>query len=70
MRLNAIYQDTFDSERHVEPYLYQLVNEIGETVSFYVKHGAYRLCQYRVNSNHRLRLHIQPSEIRSICNQA
>ena len=64
MRLNAIYQDAFDLERHVEPYLHQLVNEIGETASFYVKHGAYRLCQYRVNSNHRLRLHIQPGEIR------
>lgn len=64
MRLNAIYQEAFDLERHIEPYLFQLMTEIGETASFYVKHGAYRLCQYRVNSNHRLRLHIQPGEIR------
>lgn len=64
MRLNTIYQDAFDLERHIEPYLHQLVNEIGETASFYVKHGAYRLCQYRVNSTHSLRIHIQPGEIR------
>lgn len=64
VRLNAIYQDTFDLQRHIEPYLHQLVDEIGETASFYVQHGAYRLCQYRVNSTHRLRLNIQPGEIR------
>lgn len=64
MRLNTIYQDALDLERHIVPCLHQLVKEIGETASFYVKHGAYRLCQYRENSSHRLRVHIQPGEIR------
>ncbi|MGK3629872.1 IclR family transcriptional regulator, partial [Acinetobacter sp. A11] len=64
MRLNTIYQDALDLERHVVPCLQQLVDETGETASFYVKHGAYRLCQYRVNSTHRLRVHIQPGEVR------
>lgn len=64
MRLNTIYQDALDLERHVVPCLQQLVDEIGETASFYVKHGAYRLCQYRINSTHRLRVHIQPGEVR------
>lgn len=64
MRLNTIYQDALDLERHVMPCLQQLVDEIGETASFYVKHGAYRLCQYRINSTHRLRVHVQPGEVR------
>jgi len=64
MRLNTIYQEALDLERHIVPRLHQLVDEIGESASFYVKHGAYRLCQYRVNSTHSLRVHIQPGEMR------
>lgn len=64
MRLNAVYQEALDLERHVVPRLHQLTDETGETASFYVRHGAYRLCQYRVNSPHRLRLHLQPGDLR------
>ncbi|MFF7709188.1 helix-turn-helix domain-containing protein [Pseudomonas sp. NPDC007930] len=64
MRLNAVYQDALDLERHVMPLLHRLTEETGETASFYVRHGAYRLCQYRVNSPHRLRLHLQPGDMR------
>lgn len=64
VRLNAIYQDAHDLERHILPRLYQLTEESGETSSFYVRHGAYRLCQYRVNSPHSLRLHLQPGDMR------
>ncbi len=64
MRLNAVYQDALDLERHVMPILHRLTEETGETASFYVRHGAYRLCQYRVNSPHRLRLHLQPGDMR------
>lgn len=64
MRLNAVYQEALDLERHVMPRLQRLTDETGETASFYVRHGAYRLCQYRVNSPHRLRLHLQPGDMR------
>ena len=64
MRLNAVYQEALDLERHVMPRLHRLTDETGETASFYVRHGAYRLCQYRVNSPHRLRLHLQPGDMR------
>jgi DNA-binding IclR family transcriptional regulator len=64
MRLNAVYQDALDLEQHVVPRLHRLTDETGETASFYVRHGAYRLCQYRVNSPHRLRLHLQPGDMR------
>ncbi len=64
VRLNAVYQDSHDVGRHIMPRLHQLTEQSGETASFYVKHGAYRLCQYRVNSPHRLRLHLQPGDMR------
>ncbi|GAB7529958.1 helix-turn-helix domain-containing protein [Pseudomonas sp. 3A(2025)] len=70
MRLNAVYQDALDLERHIMPLLHQLTEGIGETASFYVRHGAYRLCQYRVNSPHRLRLHLQPGDMRPMDNAA
>lgn len=70
MRLNAVYQDALDLERHIMPLLHQLTDAIGETTSFYVRHGAYRLCQYRVNSPHRLRLHLQPGDMRPMDNAA
>lgn len=64
MRLNAVYQDALDLERHVMPVLQALTDETGETASLYVRHGAYRLCQFRVNSPHRLRMHLQPGDMR------
>ncbi|WP_295479533.1 helix-turn-helix domain-containing protein [uncultured Pseudomonas sp.] len=70
MRLNAVYQDALDLERHIMPLLHQLTEGIGETASFYVRHGAYRLCQYRVNSQHSLRLHLQPGDMRPMDNAA
>lgn len=64
MRLNAVYQEALDLERHVMPRLHYLAEQTGETASFYVRHGAYRMCQYRVNSSHRLRLNLQPGDMR------
>ncbi|MFJ4346586.1 IclR family transcriptional regulator [Pseudomonas sp. NPDC089401] len=64
MRLNAVYQESIDLERHVMPRLQHLAEQTGETASFYVRHGAYRMCQYRVNSSHRLRIHLQPGDMR------
>ncbi|WP_313430436.1 helix-turn-helix domain-containing protein [Pseudomonas sp.] len=64
MRLNAVYEEGIDLERHVLPRLHLLAERTGETASFYVRHGAYRMCQYRVNSPHRLRMHVQPGDMR------
>ncbi|WP_285349841.1 helix-turn-helix domain-containing protein [Pseudomonas sp. ME-P-057] len=64
MRLNTVYQDGLDLERHITPLLHRLTQETGETASFYVRHGAYRMCLYRVNSPHHLRLHMQPGDTR------
>lgn len=63
-RLNLIYTEALHVEHYVLPVLQSLVDISGETASIYIRHGSYRLCQYRVNSPHQLGVHKQPGEIR------
>lgn len=63
-RLNLIYTESMRVEHFVIPVLQSLVEATGETASIYIRHGSYRLCQYRVNSPHQLGVHKQPGEIR------
>ena len=46
------------------PALEQLAAKIGETTSFYVRHGKERLCLFRVESANRIRMHVQPGDTR------
>ncbi|WP_343617141.1 helix-turn-helix domain-containing protein [Novosphingobium sp.] len=69
-RLSSIYQDAFGFERQILPILQRLSEQSGETASFYVRHGAYRMCLYRINSPHRLRIHLQPGDTRPMDNSA
>lgn len=63
LRLGSTFQQSLDLESHVMPVLQDLVEETEESASFYVRHGNQRLCAYRVDSPHRLRLHIQPGDM-------
>src|SRR3712207_141278 len=63
LRLGSAFQQSLDLESHVMPVLQDLVEETEESASFYVRHGNQRLCAYRVDSPHRLRLHIQPGDM-------
>jgi len=63
-RLNLIYSEAMRVEHYVIPVLQSLVERTGETASIYIRHGSYRLCQYRVNSPHQLGVHKQPGEVR------
>jgi len=63
-RLNLIYHEAMRVEHFVIPVLKELVEQTGETASIYVRHGSYRLCEYRVNSPHQLGVHKQPGEVR------
>jgi DNA-binding IclR family transcriptional regulator len=63
-RLNLIYHEGLRVENFVIPVLQSLVEQTGETASIYIRHGSYRLCQYRVNSPHQLGVHKQPGEVR------
>ena len=60
LRLGAIYQNSLDLASHVLPILEHLVDETEESASFYVRRGSRRLCLFRVDSPHLLRMHVYP----------
>ncbi|WP_421996022.1 IclR family transcriptional regulator [Roseococcus sp.] len=62
-RLGSIYQQSFRVEASVMPALERLVAETGESASFYVRSGQQRQCLYRVDSPHRLRLHVRQGDL-------
>jgi DNA-binding IclR family transcriptional regulator len=62
LRLGSLYRDAFGLEAHVLPVLEALVAATGETAGFYVRHGERRLCLFRVDSPHLLRMHVRPGE--------
>lgn len=62
-RLGSIYQQSFRVEAAVMPALERLVAETGESASFYVRSGQQRQCLYRVDSPHRLRLHVRQGDL-------
>lgn len=64
LRLGSAYQHSFKLADHVVPALERLMLEIGETASFYVRHGDARLCLFRVESQHAIRMHVQPGDTR------
>lgn len=59
--LGERYQTSFDLGAHVLPALKRLVDETGESASFYVREGEERVCLYRVNSlAHRVLHYVTP----------
>jgi len=63
LRLGSIYQQSFKLETFVLPALEELVARLSETASFYVGHREQRLCLFRVESPHLLRLHIREGDM-------
>lgn len=59
LRLATIYTQSFRLEAHVMPVLEELVARTGETAAFYIRRGEQRLCLFRVDSPHLLRLHVR-----------
>ncbi len=63
LRLGMIYQQSFKLEKFVLPVLEELVARFSETASFYVRRGEQRVCLFRVESPHLLRLHIREGDM-------
>ena len=70
LRLGSVYQQSFRVEAHVMPALERLVAETGESASFYVRSGNQRLCLHRVDSPHRLRMHVRQGDMLPMDNSA
>lgn len=57
-RLGSLYRRSFDLAEVIRPELKVLVDETGETASFYVREGDARVCLYRRNSPKAVRHHL------------
>ncbi|SAL76852.1 IclR family transcriptional regulator [Caballeronia arvi] len=62
LRLASLYQRSFQVGPVVEPLLQQLSRELGETASFYVRQGDYRLVLYRVEPSRSVRVSVRIGE--------
>lgn len=69
-RLGSVYQQSFRVEAHVMPALEKLVAATGESASLYVRSGNQRLCLFRVDSPHPLRLHVRQGDMRPMDDSA
>jgi DNA-binding IclR family transcriptional regulator len=58
-RLGSLYRRTFNLGMYIRPELRQILNETGETSSFYIIEDNERVCLYRENSNHPIRYHLE-----------
>jgi DNA-binding IclR family transcriptional regulator len=70
LRLGTIYTQSFRLESHVVPVLEELVARTGETAAFYVRRGEQRLCLFRVDSPHLLRMHVRVGDALPLDNSA
>lgn len=70
LRLGTIYTQSFGLEALVMPLLEELVARTGETASFYIRRGEQRLCLFRAESPHLLRLHVRVGDARPMDNSA
>src|SRR5262245_52728889 len=61
-RLGSLYQQSFDLGEVVRPELGRLVDETGETASYYVREGDMRVCLFRLNSPRALRHHLNEGD--------
>jgi DNA-binding IclR family transcriptional regulator len=60
LRLGRAYDRTFDISQHIMPILEELSSVTGESASYYVRNNDRRLCLYRVDSRHALRVSVTP----------
>ena len=58
VRLGSIYRAGFNLGEAIRPELRRLVTATGETASFYVREGLFRVCLFRHNSPHSARHHL------------
>jgi DNA-binding IclR family transcriptional regulator len=70
LRLGTIYTQSFRMEAHVVPVLEGLVARTGETAAFYVRRGEQRLCLFRADSPHLLRMHVRVGDALPLDNSA
>lgn len=61
--LAAVYRNSFNLRDYVQPVLRQLVDDTGESASFYVREAVGRMCLFRVETRHVIRDHIREGDV-------
>jgi DNA-binding IclR family transcriptional regulator len=61
--LGALYQRSLNLGDIVLPLMRELAETSGESVSFYVRDQAVRVCLHRVDSNHAVRFHVHEGDV-------
>jgi DNA-binding IclR family transcriptional regulator len=57
-RLGSVARSSFNLDEIFRPILRELAETTGETAAFFIRSGAERVCLFRENSAHALRLHL------------
>lgn len=63
MRLGSLYSGQFKLEDRIRPVLIRLVEQTGESASFFLQEGNHRVCLYREDSQHPIRDHIREGDL-------
>lgn len=63
-RIGSVYQQSFALEERIMPVLERLAADTMETASFYIRRGDQRLCLFRIDSPHPLRMNVRPGDMR------
>ena len=61
--LGALYQRGLKLGDVIVPLMRELAEKSGESVSFYVRDGAVRVCLHRVDSTHAVRFHVREGDV-------
>jgi DNA-binding IclR family transcriptional regulator len=59
LHMGMLYRSTFDLGTRLQPVLYNVMRQVGETVAFYVRSGDDRVCLYRENTTREVRHHVE-----------
>lgn len=60
LHLGMLYRSSVDLGTRLQPVLRAVMQETGETVAFYVRSGADRVCLYREHTQSEMRPHVEP----------
>jgi DNA-binding IclR family transcriptional regulator len=60
LHLGMLYRNAFDLGSRLQPVLHAVMLRTGETVAFYVRTGAERVCLLRENTLQEVRHHVEP----------
>jgi DNA-binding IclR family transcriptional regulator len=60
LHMGMLYRSSFDLGARLQPALRGVMEQTGETVAFYVRSGAERVCLYREHGHNEVRPHVEP----------